>query len=386
MLNNFKSLDIYPKTLDDFRVRTLTGGAISIIAIIVVFVLVVSEFMLYTSVERMDELYVDTSHTQTIPIYLNITFPAISCDALNLDLMDVSGDYQLNIAHTVYKQRLSLSGAPLEEHKEEKDAINIDSTQTEKIEKAKKLADPNYCGPCYGAEITPGQCCRNCDEVREAYRKKGWAFTPTDDIEQCYAEILERKVKYAKQEGCNLHGHFSVNKVAGNFHFTPGKTFQRAHTHIHDYTPFELEHFNTTHVIHSLGFGEYYPGITNPLDDTVKVVAEGSALYQYFVKVVPTIYEFANGEQIVSNQYSVTQHTRPKNAHHPNVVPGIFFIYDLSPIMVHIKEQNRSFTHFLVSICAIVGGVFTVSGLLDAMLFNLSTGLANRKKAQGPAF
>ena len=82
MLNSFKSLDIYPKTLDDFRVRTLTGGALSLAAIIIVFVLVTSEFMLYLNVHHLDQLYVDTSSTQTIPIYLNITFPAISCDGM----------------------------------------------------------------------------------------------------------------------------------------------------------------------------------------------------------------------------------------------------------------------------------------------------------------
>lgn len=338
--------------------------------------------MLYLQVEHLDELYVDTSNVQTIPIYLNITFPAISCDALNLDLMDVSGEYQINIEHTVYKQRLSLNGVPLEEHKHDKDAVNTMMLAGDKADKLKKMKEPGYCGPCYGAELGPGQCCQTCDDVREAYRKKGWAFNPTEDIDQCYLEIMERKLRYAKKEGCNLHGHFLVNKVAGNFHFSPGKTFQKAHTHIHDYTAFELEHFNTSHIIHSLGFGEYYPGIHNPLDNTAKYVTDGSALYQYFVKVVPTIYEYVDGKQIVTNQYSVTQHMRPKNAQHSHVVPGVFFMYDLSPIMVHIKQQNKSFVHFLVSICAIVGGVFTVSGLLDAMVFNISSGLKAKKSAQ----
>jgi hypothetical protein len=69
----------------------------------------------FLEVERLDELYVDTGLERKMPIYINITFPAISCDALNLDLMDVSGDFQLNIEHTVFKQRLSLEGAPIDE-------------------------------------------------------------------------------------------------------------------------------------------------------------------------------------------------------------------------------------------------------------------------------
>lgn len=87
-----------------------------------------------------------------------------------------------------------------------------------------KIKAPGYCGSCYGAETTPNQCCNSCDAVREAYRKKGWAFTASDDIEQCFHETQERKLKYAKAEGCNMHGYFLVNKVAGNFHFAPGKS------------------------------------------------------------------------------------------------------------------------------------------------------------------
>ncbi|RWW51174.1 hypothetical protein BHE74_00042507 [Ensete ventricosum] len=41
-----------------------------------------------------------------------------------------------------------------------------------------------YCGTCYGAETSDDQCCNSCEEVREAYRKKGWALTNPDMIDQ----------------------------------------------------------------------------------------------------------------------------------------------------------------------------------------------------------
>ena len=44
----------------------------------------------------------------------------------------------------------------------------------------------DYCGSCYGAESAPGICCNTCDEVQEQYRKKGWAFTNPDSIEQVF--------------------------------------------------------------------------------------------------------------------------------------------------------------------------------------------------------
>lgn len=135
-------------------------------------------------------------------------------------------------------------------------------------------------------------------------------------------------------------------------------------------------------MIKQLSFGAVYPGLQNPLDNKVQTVMEGSALYQYFVKVVPTIYEYSNGRQVSTNQYSVTEHFRPKNAQHPNVVPGVFFMYDLNPIMVHIKESKKSFLHFLTNLCAIIGGVFTVSGIIDSVLYHVSQTVQKKTLAE----
>jgi hypothetical protein len=44
-------------------------------------------------------------------------------------------------------------------------------------------------------------------------------------------------------------------------------------------------------------------------------------------------------------------------------------MYELSPIMVKFSESTKSFAHFLTSLCAIVGGVFTVAGIVDSVLY-----------------
>lgn len=44
---------------------------------------------------------------------MNITFPALHCDDLHLDAMDVAGDSQLNIVDTLVKKRLHLDGTLL---------------------------------------------------------------------------------------------------------------------------------------------------------------------------------------------------------------------------------------------------------------------------------
>ena len=136
----------------------------------------------------------------------------------------------------------------------------------------------DYCGSCYGAESADLTCCNSCETIREAYRKKGWAFSPSDSIEQCAQETLERKLRAEKKEGCNMHGFVLVNKVAGNFHFAPGKSYQQANRHVHDFMSFEASQYNVSHVIHRLGFGEDYPGLTNPLDGVSKILTESECL------------------------------------------------------------------------------------------------------------
>ena len=62
----------------------------------------------------------------------------------------------------------------------------------------------------------------------------------------------------------------------------------------------------------------------------------------------------------------------------PTTPTGVFFMYDLSPMMVQLTEHKRSFTHFLTGVCAIVGGVFTVAGMVDGMLYHSTRALKKK--------
>ena len=48
---------------------------------------------------------------------------------------------------------------------------------------------------------------------------------------------------------------------------------------------------------------------------------------------------------------------------------GVFFNYEISPMLVTYTEQRKSITSFLTGVCAIVGGVFTVAGMIDSFLY-----------------
>ena len=57
----------------------------------------------------------------------------------------------------------------------------------------------------------------------------------------------------------------------------------------------------------------------------------------------------------------------------------MFVNYELSPLRVRIYERRRSLGHFLTNCCAIIGGVITVAGLVDSLMYRLSQVSAGRK-------
>jgi len=43
------------------------------------------------------------------------------------------------------------------------------------------------------------------------------------------------------------------------------------------------------------------------------------------------------------------------------------FSYALSPVQIIVAEKRRAWYHFVTTTCAVVGGVFTVAGILDGI-------------------
>ena len=126
-----------------------------------------------------------------------------------------------------------------------------------------------------------------------------------------------------------MHGQLTVNKVAGNFHIAPGRSFQRGNKHVHDIQQYLENGLDFSHHIKHLSFGEKVPNVHNPLDDQEVNGAEGLYMFQYYVKVVGTKYQYLNKYPVNTNQYSVTQFNR--NLHskdamgqvlQPNGLPG----------------------------------------------------------------
>ena len=311
-------------------------------------------------------------------IHLNITFPKMPCELLTLDVMDVSGEQQHGVAHGVKKVRL----------RPQSQGGGIIDTRSLALhdEKAEHL-DPNYCGECYGATApataSKQGCCNTCDEVREAYATQGWAFGRGDGIEQCEREHYAEKLDEQREEGCRIEGDLTVNKVVGNFHLAPGRSFSNGNIHVHDLknywdTPNGQKH-DFTHTIHQLRFGPQLPEAikqklggakampwtnhhVNPLDGVKQETQDPNFNYMYFVKIVPTSYLPLGWEKqmqklvgidgsadgsVETHQYSVTSHKRSlsggndaaeghaERQHSRGGIPGVFFSYVSAPCGVH---------------------------------------------------
>ncbi|KAK8580320.1 hypothetical protein V6N12_070598 [Hibiscus sabdariffa] len=341
-MNKLKNLDVYPKINEDFYSRTLSGGVITIVSTIVMSLLFFSELRLYVHPVIETKLVVDTSRGETLRINFDVTFPAVACSVLSLDAIDISGEQHLDVKHDIVKKRLDAHGNVIE--------VRPDGIGTPKIEKplqrhgGRLEHNETYCGSCYGAEESDDHCCNSCEDVHDAYRSKGWAFSNPNMIDQCKREGFLQKIKDEEGEGCNIYGSLEVNKVAGNFHFVPGKSFDESTIHLNDSQAFQKDSFNVKR---------------SPI---------------VFICVVPTVYSDVSGHTIQSNQFSVTEHYKgaEKGADigFIDTTTGVFFIYDLSPIKVTFTEQHASFLHFLTNVCAIVGGVFTVAGIIDSCIYH----------------
>ena len=67
--------------------------------------------------------------------------------------------------------------------------------------------------------------------------------------------------------------------------------------------------------------------------------------------------------------YDAYEYTVHSHTYQSDTIPTAKFTYDLSPVQILVEETRRPWYHFLTTSCAIIGGVFTVAGIVDAILY-----------------
>merc|ERR1712217_719618 len=103
-----KKFDVYSKVHDDYRIRTQSGGLISLASLMTMAILFITELNNYLTVEVVDHIIVDTTLNQKLPIGLNITFPHLRCDEVSVDTVDSAGDNQVDVHGGLEKLPLDL--------------------------------------------------------------------------------------------------------------------------------------------------------------------------------------------------------------------------------------------------------------------------------------
>jgi hypothetical protein len=172
MSGQLKRFDAYAKTLDDFRIRTTSGGFVTIISSVIIFILFFIELKYFLTTDIVQVLFVDTSRQEKMNITIDIKFPVLPCSYLTIDAMDVSGDSQTDIIHNLFKTRLDLNGNVIENQISKISLQPLPKLNEEKVE----TTTVAQCESCYGAESAVNKCCPTCDDVKAAYRVKGWSF------------------------------------------------------------------------------------------------------------------------------------------------------------------------------------------------------------------
>jgi len=290
---------------------TMSGAMVSLVSTLIMAILFITEFNEFLKVQTVSEMFIDINRGgEKLFVNVDLEFPRFPCEVISLDAQDVMGTHHVNVAGNLVKRRINKDGVAYEEYHD-----------------------------------VPGA-----------------------------PDMAKVKESFTKQEGCKLMGSIEVNKVPGNFHVS-SHAYQYYLGEI--YVQNQITTLDLSHKINHVSFGtdedlkeikkKFNKGVLNPLDGVEVIKNENlksvGVMTQYYISVVPTTYQDLGGKELYVHQFTVNS-----NSLETYNVPAVYFRYDLSPVTVKFSLKKESFFHFLVQICAIIGGIFTVAGIIDSLI------------------
>lgn len=185
--------------------------------------------------------------------------------------------------------------------------------------------------------------------------------------------------------GCNLDGFIMAKKVPGSLVVTP-----RGASH-----SFHGAMLNLSHAVHSLTFGpptsarelsasrRLLPSLDrDPFGGASFLSDEANASHEHYLQ--PVHYHLLPARGLSAHAYEYTRHHH-SYASPADSLPEARFAFHPSPLQVTAKERpSYGFYHFITNLCAIIGGVFSVAGVIDGLFYNIHSAL--RKRHIGKAF
>jgi len=183
-----------------------------------------------------------------------------------------------------------------------------------------------------------------------------------------------RQWKGEDHPGCQISGFLLLDRVPGNFHIL-------ARSDSKDLVPSMT---NVSHEVHELYFGD--PSMKrfiergkartpNDLLDKLQFTKGNTYLtrkehsaYHHHLKIVSTNFDYTHYSGQAKRTGVVYQLLAQSQLTHygRDQIPEAKFIYDLSPVAIRYRRTSRKWYDYLTSIMAIIGGTFTVVGMLES--------------------
>ena len=252
-----------------------------------------------------------------------------------------------------------------EEVREDRDLLDTISRAVSSITGAKGVVPDSRVAATHGAVEAEAQSLQEkSSDVVMGLLARSAALGGYDNGDEAWQES-------ATHEGCMIFGYIDVSRAPGTLHIAP-------HSARHS---FDFSAVNTSHFIDHLSFGlelnsrersRLPPGVTAQLaslDGASFTSLLAHETKEHHVNIMPTSYARGRGggggERIETYQFTATSHGRTRDT-----LPSLVVSYDVSPIHAEIIEEAEPLSSFLVSLCAIVGGAFSVFGIVDGLIFS----------------
>jgi endoplasmic reticulum-Golgi intermediate compartment protein 3 len=329
MLSKFKQIDLYRKTTSDLSTQTLSGGIFSLLSLSSILLLFLLETYSYLFSPYKSSLLIESSSSNRYQVDLDLTFPSIPCGLLSIAYVDASSEYYTRAF--LHKYPIQQGRVLYEAHIAHTDPLT-----------------PKGCGSCYGAELYEGQCCNTCEEVMEAYTSRNWRPPDSESIEQCKHKANDEGNLIG--EGCLLQGEIQTRKIPGTIRIELNPFGKALMSQLR--AP-----YNGDHVVNHIGFSDP-DGYKHraALDGKER---KGNYVNLYFLKVTAAVKDGNRFYEVSDGYLGLSKMDFP-----------LFVIaYDLDPITT-VYKPVKSFSEYIVSICAIIGGWFAVSLLLSKLIIS----------------